>query len=257
MTVFKFVRNLLVQGACGLMAVQPAISQQLAAGNRDRGLTEPMECLIAPRIDSNIGSPVEGVIRQFLVDRGQEVKAGDPLVQLESGVEQAALALKKTQEEYGQRRIERNKALIEQKLLSDGERDELVTQTEVAKLERAHQQAVLSQKTIRAPFSGIVTERFLSPGDRVLHEKILRLVQLNPLNVEVMVSARLMKQIRPGMTAKVSSPDFIPVPVIGRVEVVDRVVDVASSTVGVRVSIPNPTGRIPAGVTCKIEFLAK
>lgn len=233
------------------------VGAQAKPSSMTAGLSDPRECLIAPRIDSSLGSPVEGVITRFFVDRGQEVKAGDPLVQLESTVEQAALNLKKAQEDYGERRSLRNKALIEQKLLSEGEQDELLTQAEVARLERAHQEALLSQKTIRAPFSGLVLERFLSPGDRVSQEKILRLVQLNPLNVEVMIPAQLMGQIKPGMAARITNPAFIRTPVNGRVEVVDRVVDAASSTVGIRVLIQNPDGRIPAGITCLIEFLPK
>jgi membrane fusion protein (multidrug efflux system) len=220
-------------------------------------ISDPRECLIAPRIDSSLGSPVEGVIKRFFVDRGQEVKAGDPLVELEATVERAALSLKSAQEAYGGRRALRNQALIEQKLLSEGEQDELLTQTEIAKLERAHQEALLSQKTIRAPFSGLVLERFLSPGDRVSQEKILRLVQLNPLSVEVMIPAQLMNQIKPGMSARVSNPEFFSPPVNGRVEIVDRVVDVASATVGVRILISNPDKKIPAGITCMVEFLPK
>lgn len=243
-------------GALLLLLLSPLVWAQGAVtmGNRDKSVRDPMECLLQPRLESNIGSPVEGVIRKVLVDRGRLVSAGQPLVELESHVEQAAVSLKQAQEDFGNRRIARNKDLFDKSLLSEGERDEIVTQTELARLERAHQQALLEQKTIRAPFAGLVVERYLSPGDRVLQEKILKLVQLDPLNVELIVPARLMGQIRAGMQARVSHPEFIPVPALARVEVVDRVVDVASSTIGVRLTLPNPGARIPAGIACTLEF---
>jgi multidrug efflux pump subunit AcrA (membrane-fusion protein) len=40
-----------------------------------------------------------------------------------------------------------------------------------------------------------------------------------------------------------------------RVAIVDRVVDSASGTFGVRLELPNPKGEIPAGVKCRARFL--
>lgn len=39
-----------------------------------------------------------------------------------------------------------------------------------------------------------------------------------------------------------------------RVTVVDRVVDAASGTFGVRLALPNPGHRIPAGLKCKVRL---
>jgi len=39
-----------------------------------------------------------------------------------------------------------------------------------------------------------------------------------------------------------------------KIEVVDRMLDAASGTFGVRLRLPNPGNRIPAGVKCKVRF---
>ena len=39
-----------------------------------------------------------------------------------------------------------------------------------------------------------------------------------------------------------------------RVKVVDQVVDAASGTFGVRLELPNPGYRLPAGLKCKVRF---
>jgi hypothetical protein len=39
-----------------------------------------------------------------------------------------------------------------------------------------------------------------------------------------------------------------------RVIIVDRVVDAASSTFGIRLELRNPGNRIPAGIRCKVKF---
>ena len=39
-----------------------------------------------------------------------------------------------------------------------------------------------------------------------------------------------------------------------KVQIVDKVVDSASGTFGVRLELPNPGGKIPAGVKCLVRF---
>ncbi len=56
------------------------------------GRAEPLSCLIQPYQEADIGSQVVGVIDHVLVERGDYVKKGQPVVQLNSDVERAALA---------------------------------------------------------------------------------------------------------------------------------------------------------------------
>jgi len=39
-----------------------------------------------------------------------------------------------------------------------------------------------------------------------------------------------------------------------RVVIVDHVVDAASATFGIRLELPNPDNRIPAGIRCRVRF---
>ena len=108
---------------------------------------------------------------------------------------------------------------------------------------------------MRSPITGVVVERFQSPGEFASAKPILKLAQLDPLRVEVFVPASLLGKIAVGMRAEVM-PDA---PVHGvykaRVTVVDRVVDAASSTFGVRLELPNRAYRLPAGPKCTVRFL--
>ena len=68
-----------------LLALFSAAHVRAAAGvNEFEGLIEPFEIV-------NVGSPVEGVVAEVLVERSGLVRRGDPLVRLESSVEEAAL----------------------------------------------------------------------------------------------------------------------------------------------------------------------
>jgi hypothetical protein len=81
--------------------------------------------------------------------------------------------------------------------------------------------------------------------------------QLDPLHIEVIVPVEQLGQVRPGMRAKVWAEAVGDDTWEATVSRVDRVADVASGTYGVRLSLPNPDYRIPAGLRCQMSWLAE
>jgi RND family efflux transporter MFP subunit len=235
---------------------RPAIAMQ--SGNSGKKLGDDMECLLEPHLVANVGSPVEGTLNQVLVDRGASVGKGQVVARLNSSVEAANLELRKAQEEFGKRKVERNKELFSKELISANEKDEIETQTRIAGLEVQQQQQVLEQRSIRSPLNGVVVERFLGPGERVANEKaILRIAQIDPLNVEVIAPVELFGAVKTGMPAEIRLDPMLPGVYKARVVVVDRVIDAASGTFGIRLELPNPGNKVPAGIKCKARFALK
>ena len=102
--------------------------------------------------------------------------------------------------------------------------------------------------------NGVVVERFLHPGEYVEDQPILKLAQVDPLNVEVILPVEMLGSVKVGMRATVK-PEA---PVTGfysaKVKIVDKVVDAASGTFGVRLELPNPDYQLPPGLKCKVVF---
>ena len=224
------------------------------SGNAGRQFGEDMECMVEPSLVTSLGSPVEGTLAEVLVDRGAVVTKGQVIARLHSKVEEATVNLKAAQEDFGKRKVERNEELFKKQLISANEKDELETQTRIAGLELAQQRQVLEQRTIRSPVNGVVVERLLAPGERVGDGKIVKIAQIDPLNVEVIVPVDMLGRVRTGMAGDVRFGSLVPGAHRASVVVVDRVIDAASGTFGVRLRLPNPDGRIPAGVKCTVRF---
>jgi len=221
-----------------------------------RSKAEPGEhdCLLEPHQMVNVGSPVAGVIEQVLVDRGSIVSRGQVVARLQSGVEAATVELRKSRLEFGKRKAERNEELFKKQLISEMEKDELETNNRLAELELREAVENLNLRIIRSPVSGVVVERFLVPGDLVRQEKILRLAQINPLNVEVVLPAELHGSVRVGSVGEVRVEAPTSLRARARVVVIDRVIDAASGTFRVRLELPNAENRIPAGLKCRVRF---
>lgn len=242
------------QAAPPVVVVPTAPPAQPQKGNRGKKINEEMECLLEPSAVANVGSPVEGTLAQVTVDRGASVRKGQVLARLNSTVETATVNLRAAQEAYGQRKVKRNEELFIKELISASEKDELETQTSLATLERKQQQEILNLRTIVSPLNGVVVERFLSAGDHIAQEKILKIVQIDPLNVEVIVPVELFGAVTNGMVGTVKLGVGMTGMYTARVKVVDRVIDAASGTFGVRLELPNPGNHIPAGIRCNVRF---
>ena len=83
---------------------------------------------------------------------------------------------------------------------------------------------------------------------------ILKLAQLDPLYVEVIVPVSMLGKVAPGMLVLVTPELPLNTIVTAQVKVVDRVIDAASGTFGVRLELPNPKYALPAGLKCTVRF---
>jgi len=213
-----------------------------------------MECLVEPSLKVSVSSAVPGVLEEVKVDRGSPVKKGQVLATLVSGVERAIFESAKAKAAFAERKLERTREMYRKQMISIGEKDELETQWELLKLEQREAEERLKQRTMLSPCDGVVVNRMNSPGEFVQEKPILDLVQLNPLRVEVVVPVRLYGKIKAGMTGMVEWEAPIGGTYPATVKIVDSVVDAASGTIGVRLELPNPNLKLPAGTKCSVRF---
>jgi RND family efflux transporter MFP subunit len=240
------------------------------------------ECVIEPHQLVKLASPVVGVIARLDVDRGDFVRRDQILGKLEDGVEAATLALAQARatNEYVSKSYEarlqflrskynrlndlHSKAISSQASLEEADAEAKVAEQqlkeaqlnrEVAYLEIQRAEEVLKQRTLRSPIDGVVVERLLVPGEYQNEQTpILTLAQIDPLRVEVFVSTAYYGQIRAGSKAEVRPEQPVGGAYAAVVTVVDRVLDAASGTFGVRLALPNPDLLLPAGIACKVSF---
>lgn len=212
------------------------------------------EGLIKPSRVVNVGSPHEGVLATVNLDRGDTVKAGQVVAALHSNVEKAAMDLKRAQKDYAERKKHRMRPLFDQGVIPAEEMDEAETERVMAEADLKHATEIVRRLDIRSTINGVVVERYMSPGEYVENQPILQVAQIDPLHVELILPADRYETVRVGMKAEVIPEK----PAQGRYEavvsVVDRVIDAASGTFGVRLVLPNPEHALPAGLKCTVVF---
>jgi RND family efflux transporter MFP subunit len=241
-----------------------------------------LRCLIEPTAVIEVSASVDGVIQSVEVERGDLVEKGQVLAELESSVERATVKLARTRSrmdaelkarkaslEYTRRKQERIGELYRKKTVSFQEKDEADTEAALAELElgRARQemqlakveleraQANLELRIVRSPIRAVVVERMLLAGESASDRPIVKLAQIDPLKVEVIVPVALLGRIQPGMRAEVMPEAPVEGIYEARVVIVDRLLDAASGTYGVRLELPNPDYGLYGGLHCMVRFL--
>jgi RND family efflux transporter MFP subunit len=249
-----------------------------AAGSA--GAQQAFDCLIEPSQVVEVRTPVEGVIASIGVSRGDVIRRGQPLVVLQSEAEKAgvdsaaarakaegAIAAARNRIDYATRKLARLTDLQRENFTSPQARDEAdaekrlaeaelqsaLESREIARLELRRAQELLALRTITAPFNGVVVDRMLNPGDLAEagsgRKPVLKVAQIDPLRVDVVLPASLWGQVRIGAKARVTA-------LVGggqheaAVRAVDRVIDAASGTFVARLELPNPRGAVPGGSRC-------
>jgi RND family efflux transporter MFP subunit len=243
------------------------------------------ECLIEPNQKIELRSPVEALIDGIHVDRGSFVRTGQVLVSLDSGIEQAALSsaryraimegeqkVAQARLQYARDKLRRREELSKQNFISAQERDDAYAEMRVAEaeliqakdntqlsaLEHKRLEEVLRLRALKAPFTGVVMDRLQQPGELAFTGEgarpILKLAQIHPLRVEVVLPVSMYGRIKKGGKAWVIPEAPLKGGWPANVRVVDKVVDSASGTFGIRLELPNPKGDVPAGVKCRVKF---
>lgn len=128
-------------------------------------------------------------------------------------------------------------------------------QHEQAARSLALERAILEEFTIRAPFSGVVTEHLKQVGDTIEdREGITQVVQLDPLVVSVDCPIELAPLVQTGTTGVVACGEGFGPARDGRVVFVSPVADAASQTFRVKLHVPNADGRWLAGMRVSVTF---
>ncbi len=242
---------------------------------------KPLGCLIEPDRVADIGSQVVGLVERLNVERGDAVVAGQPLLTLRADVERANASAADTRSrvdadvlaaqaslELADQKLRRADALVAQNFISGQAVEQARGEREVAKQklnqvrsqqriwveERRVAEAQLALRTVRSPFAGVVVERFVNLGERVEERPLMRVAVIDPLRVELMVPTAQYGALALGDRVTIR-PELPGVDAVtATVRHVDRVLDAASNSFRVRLSLPNPNYRLPAGLRCKADL---
>jgi RND family efflux transporter MFP subunit len=206
---------------------------------------------IVSRADARIASVIAGRVT-WIADVGTRLRQGEPLARLDDTVSRlrledlkAQVARARAQQQVNSSQLERFNRLAATQALSASQLDDARAQREMSSDDLARAQAQLreaqyevDQSVIRAPFAGVVTERFIQVGEFLqTGAATLRLVNTAAIEARATAALELAANVHPGQQVTVRDHGISK---IGRVRTVVPVGDDRSRQFEVRVSLNSP-----------------
>ncbi len=244
-------------------------------------LTEELDCIIEPEMTIELSTSVDGIVDSISVDKSDRVEKGQVLAQLEASVEKAGVAVaaaqakadddiraKQVNKKFAERKQRRAAELFTKQVGSSYDKDEAETEArlaqlaleqayndkKLAQLELQRAEAALKLRTVTSPISAIVVARYVHPGESVKDKPLLKLAQIDPLRIEIIAPSELYGSIKAGMQAEIFPEAPARGSYLATVSVVDNIIDAASGTFGIRLTLPNPEYKVVGGLKCRASF---
>jgi len=180
-----------------------------------------------------VSSRITGVIEKVLVERGTLVTKGEPLASLELTEFDQDVKQAKEQMGLAKAQLDRSEALSSGGISSKEDLDEKRAQYAVTVAAWEKAKAIRDYAVIRAPFSGVVTEKFARVGEKVIdiqNVPLFRITAFDPLLARIYVPEKELLTLRHGDVVEIVPVNFPEARVRGVVDFISPTVDAASGT---------------------------
>jgi membrane fusion protein (multidrug efflux system) len=206
-----------------------------------------------------VSARITGVIEKINVDRGSVVKRGQSLAQLE--LQEFEQGVREAKEDLNLRKVEleRARALSAGNIMSKAELDEKRARYAVAEAAWEKARAIRDYAFIRAPFAGVVTEKFARVGQKVIDNQnvpLFKITAFEPLLARVYLPERRLMSIRRGDRVDVVPEKFPKARTTGVVQYISPTVDAASGTFQIIVQVRRDPSQsiLRPGLAVKVLF---
>ncbi len=201
----------------------------------------------------NITSSTSELITRVLFTDGQRVSAGTPLVQLQAREEDAGVGEARAQVDQARSMYNRYKTLSDRGFASPMMVEQYQTELATAQASLAAAQARQGDRTIRAPFAGVLGLSTVTAGTLVNPGGIIAtLDDIDVVRVDFPIPERYLSVLRPGASITANIDAFGDETFTGRIALIDTRVNEQTRSVTARAEIPNPGGRIRPGMAVRV-----
>ena len=190
-----------------------------------------------------------GRVNEVAFEPGQKVAAGEVLLRLDEEIERADLEQAEASLREATLALGRAVTLRQQNAVSQAALNEAESRKASAEAELDRAKRRLADRTLRAPFDGLVGMRQVDAGARVSDTTVITtLDDLSEIQIEFSVSETLYGRVAIGQTIVATAAAYPERRFEGKVTSIDSRIDAAGRAFKVRATLPNDDLALPAGM---------
>ncbi|MFC3283386.1 efflux RND transporter periplasmic adaptor subunit [Litchfieldella rifensis] len=213
--------------------------------------SDPLEALGTLRADESmtLSATVTEIVAELNFGDGEEVEAGQLLVRLEDGEEQAQLRAAQALRDERRNALSRATQLQARNLGSRADVEDSQAQLRQVEAEIEEIEARLASHRLRAPFDGVIGFRNISAGALVTPGmELLTLDKLDVVKLDFSVPEVYLSALHPGLRLTARTAAYPDATFDGEIASVGTRVDPVSRSVSVRAALPNEDRRLRPGM---------
>lgn len=207
-------------------------------------------------LSTDVVAKTEGIVLKINFEEGDRVKQGQVLVELdrsklELDAKKAGILLKKLASE-----LKRAKELHSKKLGSSESYERARFDYEQQKVALESIELELSYTRVKAPISGIVTERMIRDGNLVKrYDPVFHIENFETLQAILYVPERQLSVLKPGLAVQLTADATGEQQYTGSIERISPVIDKSTGTFKVTVKLPNEGGLLRPGMFARFHLI--
>lgn len=205
---------------------------------------------------TDLATEVNGLITQIHFKSGEHVKAGEVLLKLNDAPLQAQLAQLKASAALAKQNLDRDRAQLKIKAVSQAVVDSDMATLKGAEAQVKQQEALIDQKTLKAPFSGKLGIRKVDLGEYLpAGTAVVSLQKLDPMYLDFTIPQSELSLIEVGKKISITTNAFAGKTFEGKIKAIEPQVNTSTRNITVRAEIGNPDGLLLPGLfaTAKVN----
>ncbi len=203
-------------------------------------------------------SETQGVVDRILVDEGNHVREGQVIAQLSNREKSVALEKATIRLENAKQEMDRKQRSWDQKLISQSDFDKAKYDMDVAQSERNTALVDLDRSTIRAPFTGIVTERFIEKGQNINPQsQLFTILDADPLEAKIYLPEKEILGLQDKQSAELTLNSQKDVVFNGIIKQINPSVDSKTGTVKVTIEITKAPAQVRPGSFVDVKLVTQ
>lgn len=204
-----------------------------------------------------IRSEVSGIVEKISFTEGSNVSKGQVLFKVNDIELRAQLAQAKTKESLASENERRAKLLLQKEAISQEEYDIASADYRTAKAQTQLIQAQIGKTTVRAPFSGKIGLRSISPGTYVTPTTLIaKLVSTNPLKITFSIPEKYATEINKNNQITFTVPNVADT-FTAKIYALEPAIEATTRTLQIRALTDNSSGKLLPGTFANIELPLK
>jgi membrane fusion protein (multidrug efflux system) len=206
--------------------------------------------------EASVATKTNGVVTEIFVEEGDFVREGQPLAKLDG--ERLALELARTEVTLQnlEREYTRNEDLFKKQLIGVEAYDQVKTEYDTQKAAYDLAKLELDYTTVRAPISGIISQRFIKVGNTLMaNDPTFHISDFDPLLAIMYAPERELGKL------KVNQPALLTVDALrdskfeGTIKRISPIVDATTGTFKVTIEVKDKSKQLKPGMFGRVQVI--